>query len=132
MSIHSAQRIIHEIYVGISVNCSRQIYSVRYQRFINMTDVLFITIYATQNFSKKLNSVSFELRDGKSILFVMSPGPQPTSIHVPDILFKSLVNSFITIDTPRFCISLKQTCSAGFTMFNCVCTILLYTAPLLI
>ncbi|KYN28014.1 hypothetical protein ALC57_02591 [Trachymyrmex cornetzi] len=62
---------------------------------------------------------AFESRDGKSILFVMSPGPQPTSIHVPDILFKSLANSFIAIDTPRFCISLKEACSAGF-IFNCL------------
>ncbi|KYM85729.1 hypothetical protein ALC53_04510, partial [Atta colombica] len=87
-----------------------------------------IIIHFRRIFNHGHVNIPFESRDGKSILYVMSPGPQPTSIHVPDILFKSLANSFIAINTPRFCISLKLACSAGFTMFDCLYYILLYTA----
>ncbi|KYN17166.1 hypothetical protein ALC57_10578, partial [Trachymyrmex cornetzi] len=83
-------------------------------------DTCIVIVRFRRIFNHSHVNIPFESRDGKSILLVMSPGPQPISIHVPDILFKSLANSFITIDALCFCIPLEEAYFAGFTMFNCL------------
>ncbi|KYN34590.1 hypothetical protein ALC56_11078 [Trachymyrmex septentrionalis] len=96
----------------------RQVFSLNVQHFEFETCV--VTVRFLCIFNHGHVNIKFESRDGRRILFVMSPGPQPTSIHIPDIFFKSLVNSFITIDTARFCISFEEMYFVGFAMFDCL------------
>ncbi|KYQ56403.1 hypothetical protein ALC60_04676 [Trachymyrmex zeteki] len=96
----------------------RQVFSLNVQYFEFETCI--VTVRFLRIFNHGHLNITFESRDGKSILFVISPGPQPISIHIPDLLFRSLANSSITIDMAHFCISFEEAYFAGFVMFDCL------------